>query len=113
VHTLLGPRKELADASEIKECKQRQMDIKEHMQVLGSGGQYLGMIDIIEGDQIKLTKKDSGDGQHHFLKKSLISGIEGNKVSPFVKAAEATSKAARIERARGARPRTLQLFALS
>ena len=40
---------------------------------------------LTEGDRIKLTKRDSGDGQHHFLKKRLVSGVEGNQSNLSVK----------------------------
>lgn len=61
------------------------MDIREHMEVVGSDGQQVGTVDEVEGDRIKLTKKDSGDGQHHFLKKRLVSGVEGNQANLSVK----------------------------
>jgi hypothetical protein len=70
------------------------MQIKEHMEVVGSDGQHVGTVDGVEGDRIKLTKSDSGDHQHHFLEKRLVSGVEGNKVKLSVKAADAMSKAA-------------------
>ena len=42
--------------------------------------EHVGTVDKVEGDRIKLTKSDSGDRQHHFLEKRLVSGVEGNKV---------------------------------
>ena len=33
-----------------------------------------------------LTKKDSGDGQHHFIDKSQVATVEGNKVKLSQKA---------------------------
>jgi hypothetical protein len=42
-------------------------------------------IDKVEGNRIKLTRKDSGEGSHkghhHFVDPSLVAGVEGNKVS--------------------------------
>jgi hypothetical protein len=70
------------------------MDIREHMEFVGSDGQHVGTVDGVEDDRIKLTKSDSGDRQHHFLEKRLVSGVEGNKVKLSVKVAEAMSKAA-------------------
>ncbi|NEV01690.1 DUF2171 domain-containing protein [Bradyrhizobium uaiense] len=70
------------------------MDIKEHMEIVGSDGQHVGTVDRIEGERIKLAKSDSGDRQHHYLDKRLVSGVEGNKVKLSVKAADAASKAA-------------------
>ena len=37
-------------------------DIREHMKVIGKDGAPVGTVDRIEGDRIKLTKKDSGAG---------------------------------------------------
>jgi hypothetical protein len=60
------------------------MDVKEHMEVIGADGVHVGTVDRMEGSRIKLTKKDSGEGSHkghhHYVDKSLIAGIEGNKV---------------------------------
>jgi hypothetical protein len=60
------------------------MDIKEHMEVIGADGVNVGTVDKVEGSRIKLTKKDSGEGSHkghhHFIKKTLVATIEGNKV---------------------------------
>jgi hypothetical protein len=36
------------------------MQIKEHMEVVGSDGQHVGTVDGVEDDRIKLTKSDSG-----------------------------------------------------
>jgi hypothetical protein len=59
-------------------------DIKEHMEVIGADGVHLGTVDKVEGNRIKLTKKDSGEGSHkghhHFVDRSLVAGVEGNKV---------------------------------
>lgn len=59
-------------------------NISEHMEVIGADGVHVGTVDRVEGNRIKLTKKDSGEGSHkghhHFIDKSLVAGIEGNKV---------------------------------
>ena len=59
-------------------------DIKEHMEVIGADGVHIGTVDKVEGSRIKLTKKDSGEGSHkghhHFIDKSLVAEVEGNKV---------------------------------
>jgi rRNA processing protein Gar1 len=39
------------------------MDIREHMEVVDSTGKHVGTVDKVEGERIKLTRKDSGDGQ--------------------------------------------------
>jgi hypothetical protein len=59
-------------------------DIREHMEVIGADGVHLGTVDRIEGDRIKLTKADSGEGSHeghhHFIARGLIAEVEGDKV---------------------------------
>jgi hypothetical protein len=58
--------------------------IKEHMEVVGADGAHIGSVDRVENKRIKLTKADSGQGQHkghhHFIDGSLVADIEGNKV---------------------------------
>ncbi|MBN8814028.1 MAG: DUF2171 domain-containing protein [Sphingomonas sp.] len=58
--------------------------IKEHMEVIGADGVHVGTVDKVEGDRIKLTKADSGEGSHeghhHFISTGLIAGVEGDKV---------------------------------
>jgi hypothetical protein len=58
--------------------------IKEHMEVVGADGAHVGTVDRVEDKRIKLTKADSGQGQHkghhHFIDGSLVADIEGNKV---------------------------------
>jgi hypothetical protein len=60
------------------------MEIKEHMEVIGADGVHIGTVDKVEGRRIKLTKKDSGEGSHkghhHFIDKGLVAGVEGDKV---------------------------------
>jgi hypothetical protein len=59
-------------------------DIREHMEVIGADGVHVGTVDRIEGDRIKLTRKDSGEGghegHHHFISRGLITEVEGNQV---------------------------------
>ncbi|PZO77791.1 MAG: hypothetical protein DI629_13500 [Mesorhizobium amorphae] len=58
--------------------------IKEHMEVIGADGVHVGTVDRVQGDRIKLTKKDSGEGSHeghhHFISLGLVAGVEGDKV---------------------------------
>lgn len=58
--------------------------IKEHAEVIGADGAHVGTVDGVEGDRIKLTRKDSGEGSHrghhHFIPLSLVAEIEGDKV---------------------------------
>ena len=59
-------------------------NIREHMEVIGADGVHVGTVDHIEGDRIKLTKKDSGEGghegHHHYISRGLVADIEGDKV---------------------------------
>jgi hypothetical protein len=54
------------------------------MEVVGTDGVHVGTVDKIEGNRIKLTKKDSGEGshkgRHHYIDRGLVAGVEGNKV---------------------------------
>jgi len=54
--------------------------IKEHAEVIGADGVHVGTVDHIDGDRIKLTKKDSGEGSHkghhHYISKGLIAAVE-------------------------------------
>ncbi|RYG40163.1 DUF2171 domain-containing protein [bacterium] len=58
--------------------------IQEHMEVVGADGVHIGTVDKVEGDRIKLTKKDSGEGSHkghhHYISTGLIAEVEGGKV---------------------------------
>jgi hypothetical protein len=59
-------------------------EIKEHMEVIGADGVHVGTVDKIEGNRIKLTKKDSGEGSHkghhHYIDRGLVAGVEEDKV---------------------------------
>src|SRR5215472_15054241 len=59
-------------------------DIKQHMEIIGADGVHVGTVDKVEGNRIKLTKKDSGEGSHkghhHFIDRGFVAGVEGNKV---------------------------------
>ncbi|VVT23041.1 conserved hypothetical protein [Sphingomonas sp. EC-HK361] len=58
--------------------------IKEHAEVIGADGVHVGTVDKVEGDRIKLTKKDSGqgshEGHHHFISLGLVADVEGDTV---------------------------------
>jgi len=51
--------------------------IKEHMDVIASCGKKVGVIDDVEADAIKLTRKDSPDDQHHFIPVSWVARVDG------------------------------------
>jgi hypothetical protein len=58
--------------------------IKEHAEVIGADGVHVGTVDGVDGDRIKLTKKDAGEGSHeghhHYIPLSLVAEVEGDKV---------------------------------
>ncbi len=64
--------------------------IREHMEVIGADGVHVGTVDHVEGDRIKLTKKDSAAeiegaesrhaGHHHYISLGLVAEVEGDKV---------------------------------
>jgi hypothetical protein len=55
--------------------------IQEHMKVVGSDGQHVGIVDGIEGDRIKLTKNDpASGGQHRYVGLSDVEQIKDGQV---------------------------------
>ena len=56
------------------------LKIKEHMEVADASGQHVGTVDSVDDDQIKLTRTDSADGQHHFVPIDNVEKIDDNRV---------------------------------
>jgi hypothetical protein len=58
--------------------------IKEHSEVVGADGVHVGTVDGVEGERIKLTKKDAGEGghkgHHHFIPLSLVASVDDTTV---------------------------------
>ena len=58
--------------------------IKQHAEVIGADGVHVGTVDRVEGDRIKLTRKDSGEGSHrghhHYVSGGLVATVEGDTV---------------------------------
>ena len=58
--------------------------IREHMDVIGADGVHIGTVDRLEGNRIKLTKADSGQGSHqghhHYILTALVAEVEGDQV---------------------------------
>jgi hypothetical protein len=54
--------------------------IREHMEVLGSDGQHVGVVDGLEGeDRIKLTKQDpEADGLHHYIPTDWVDHVDAH-----------------------------------
>jgi hypothetical protein len=69
------------------------------MEVIGADGVHVGTVDHVEGDRIKLTKKDSGAeiegaegshaGHHHYISIGLVADVEGDQVRLSATAANA------------------------
>ncbi len=59
-------------------------DIREHMEVIGADGVHVGTVDHLDGNRIKLTKADSGEGSHaghhHYISLGLVAAVEGDTV---------------------------------
>jgi hypothetical protein len=51
-------------------------EIKRHMEVVGSEDVRVGRVDRVEGDYIKLTRKDSTDGLHHYIDAWLVERVD-------------------------------------
>jgi hypothetical protein len=57
--------------------------IKEHAEVISADGLHVGTVDRVEGDRIKLTRKDGGsvhEGHHHFIALELVASVDENRV---------------------------------
>ncbi len=54
--------------------------IKEHMEIVDSTGQHVGTVDDTQDDAIKLTKSDSSDDMHHFIKLDSVDRIDDNRI---------------------------------
>ena len=69
--------------------------IKEHAEVIGADGVHVGTVDHVDGNRIKLTKKDSGEGSHkghhHYVPGGLVAGIENGVVRLSANAAVAVT----------------------
>ena len=57
--------------------------VNESMEVVGADGVFIGRVDSVEGNRIKLVKSD-GFGKHtkhhHYIDMSLVASVEGEKV---------------------------------
>ena len=52
--------------------------IKEHMDIIASCGKKLGVVDHVGGGAIRLTKKDSPDGQHHVIPVEWVERVDSH-----------------------------------
>ena len=53
-------------------------NVKPHMDVISSCGCTMGKVDGVQGDQIKLTKNDSPDGQHHYIPTAWVERVDSH-----------------------------------
>ena len=57
------------------------MNIREHMKVIGSDRQPVGTVDHVDGERIKLAKNDpQAGGQHHYIPADWVERVEGDQV---------------------------------
>lgn len=48
----------------------------DHLQVKDKNGEHVGTVDSFDGEQIKLTKNGSADGQHHHVQLSQVESLD-------------------------------------
>jgi len=62
-------------------------EIPDHIPVIGSDGRPVGTVDGVEGEYIKLTRNEAG--QHRWLPRKLVAGLDGGLVRLSMPAAQA------------------------
>ncbi len=82
VAALIAARKSKNDGGKNSknDSKIYSFDIRKHSKVVGADGAHIGTVDGVEYGEIKLTRKDSTDGKHHFISTDSVKSIENNKV---------------------------------
>ncbi|MBN3811890.1 MAG: DUF2171 domain-containing protein [Paraburkholderia tropica] len=64
-------------------------NVRESMEVVGADGVFIGTVDRVEGNRIKLANSN-GFGKHkkhhHYIDMGLVAGVEGEKVRLFISA---------------------------
>lgn len=48
----------------------------DHLQVKDVNGEHVGTVDGLNGDQLRLTRSDSPDGQHHDMPLSQVESMD-------------------------------------
>ena len=67
--------------------------IREHTEVVGSDGQHVGTVDHVQGDQIKLAKKDpAAGGVHRFVPIASVASASEQRVTLKQPAAEVMAR---------------------
>ena len=59
-----------------QDLKERLARDGEHLQVKDVNGEHVGTVDHLDGDQLRLTKSDSADGQHHMVPLSQVESMD-------------------------------------
>jgi len=66
--------------------------IREQMEVVGSDGRHVGTVDRVEGNKIKLTRKDSEEGVHHLIPTDWVESVTQNEARLNKMGAEAQAE---------------------
>ncbi|MDB5433589.1 MAG: hypothetical protein JWP35_4705 [Caulobacter sp.] len=57
------------------------MQIREHMEIIGSDGEHLGRVDHVMGTEIELAKMDiQGGFKHHMIPLSWVDYVDDDRV---------------------------------
>lgn len=57
-----------------------ELNITEHMEVVDASGTHIGTVDAVSDGEIKLTRNDSVDGQHHYVPMSAADRVEDGRL---------------------------------
>jgi hypothetical protein len=60
------------------QCAAGNAIIQERMDVIASCGKKVGVVDHVEGDAIMLNRKDSADGQHHYIPMGWVDHVDNH-----------------------------------
>jgi hypothetical protein len=59
-------------------------EIEKNMEVIGADGVHVGTVEDVVDGRIRLSKRDSGEGDHkdhnHFISLGLVAEVEGRQV---------------------------------
>jgi hypothetical protein len=58
-------------------------EIREGMEIIGADGVHVGVVDRVENERIKLTRRENSGAHsdhHHYIENGFVAGVEGNKV---------------------------------
>jgi hypothetical protein len=69
------------------------MEIFEHMEVVDTDGQHVGVVAAVDGNHFRLSEKDALDPRDLVLERSQVERVEDNKVWLFQKVSAVTTRA--------------------